>query len=105
MAPVPSDVLLVAPGAIVMAPVVAVTEVLPAPPGVRFAFCWTWPPEVIVMAPVPVLVVPAITRTPVVEVRLIGPAPVAVAVTLAPSLSARNTPPDPALAVTVPAVV
>ena len=36
---------------------------------------------------------------------MIGPAPAAVTAKLAPSVSVMNTPPEPALAVTVPAVV
>src|SRR5206468_6508248 len=56
-------------------------------------------------APLPVEVGPATVRVPAVFVRLIWPAPVAVAVKLAPSLSVMNTPPEPAAAVMVPAVV
>src|SRR4030095_1857755 len=58
-----------------------------------------------VTGPLPVDIGPATVSVPVVLVRLIAPVPVAVAVVFAPFVSVMKTPPEPAAAVTVPAVV
>src|SRR6267378_620342 len=90
-----------APAPFVFVLIVTVPEV--APP--TLAFRVTASPLARVMAPLPVEVGPATTSVPVVLVSVIGPAPVAVAVKLAPSVSVMNTPPEPAAAVIVAAVV
>ena len=58
-----------------------------------------------VMLPVTLLVAPAMFSVPLVLVNAMSPAPVAVAVKLAPSVSVMYTPPEPVAAVMVPAVV
>src|SRR5262250_447424 len=90
-----------APAPLVLALIVMVTE--PAPP--TFAFRVTASPLDRVIAPLPVAIGVATESVPVVLARVIGPAPVAVAVKLAPFVSVMKTPPEPAAAVMVSAVV
>ena len=107
----PAFVVVIAPPAFMVklsapAPLVFVLIVIglePAPP--TLALRATASPLEIVIAPLPVELAPFTVSVPVVLVRLIGPAPVALAVKLAPSDSVMKTPPDPVVAVTVPAVV
>src|SRR4029453_3226757 len=90
-----------APAPLVLA--LTVTRLLPAPP--TLAFSVTASPLVSVIAPLPVDVGPATVSVPVALVRLIAPAPVAVAGKAAPSVSVTKAPPEPVAAVMVPAEV
>ena len=92
VAPTPSVFALIAMG----------PEYVPPP---RLALTVTPSPLASVIGPLPVVVAPPMVSVPARLVRPIGPAPAAVAVKLAPSVSVMKTPPDPAVPVTVAAVV
>src|SRR5262244_1892972 len=89
------------PAPLVLALMVTVPEV--APP--TFALRTTASPLESVMAPLPVEIGVAMVSVPVVFVREIGPAPVVDTLKVAPFVSVMNTPPEPAAALIVPAVV
>src|SRR3984893_17198172 len=87
----------------VIPPAVAITVTPPVPPVLMLAF-WTTAAPCRPTGPVPLVIGPATVSVPPV-VRFTGPAPAAVAVKVAPSVSLMKTPPEPAAAVTEPAAV